>query len=214
MTPSRSTANPYFVLEPPPGNTVGWHTVADLIADRDLLRTKVTTTATSLGTDDLRVAASVDHLGINARIVSPLLAYVAAEDAVPVVRPDRLWWRPARPGPIGLAADLTAGPRSTPEALVDGVVTALLEPVLQAYGSAFDVSSQVLRGNVASALDGARQAIGSPAVDVLVRGVLGLGVLSGTAAKLPPTFRRNSCCLLYRLPGRGLCGDCVLTSRE
>jgi hypothetical protein len=130
------------------------------------------------------------------------------------VRPDRRWWRPARPGPLGLAADLTAGPRSTPEALVDGVVTALLEPVLQAYGSAFDVSSQVLRGNVASALDGARQAIGSPAVDVLVRGVLGLGVLSGTAAKLPPTFRRNSCCLLYRLPGRGLCGDCVLTSRD
>jgi ferric iron reductase protein FhuF len=26
----------------------------------------------------------------------------------------------------------------------------------------------------------------------------------------PPDFLRNSCCLYYRLPDGGLCGDCVL----
>jgi hypothetical protein len=115
---------------------------------------------------------------------------------------------------MGLAAELTPGPPATPTALLECVVRPVLEPLRRAYGSGFRVSSRVLRGNVASALDGARQAIDSPAVDDLVRDALGLGELSGTAAQLPPTFRRASCCLLYRLPGRGLCGDCVLTSRD
>jgi ferric iron reductase protein FhuF len=51
-------------------------------------------------------------------------------------------------------------------------------------------------------------------MDGVVRQLLGLGELSATAAQLSPSFRRASCCLLYRLPGRGLCGDCVLTSRD
>jgi iron complex transport system ATP-binding protein len=26
-------------------------------------------------------------------------------------------------------------------------------------------------------------------------------------------YRRTSCCLYYRVPGGGLCGDCVLTTQ-
>jgi|GEM_PF-1837329 hypothetical protein len=34
----------------------------------------------------------------------------------------------------------------------------------------------------------------------------GTGQLTGTGL----AFRRRSCCLYYRLPGGGLCGDCCL----
>jgi FhuF 2Fe-2S C-terminal domain len=214
VTADRPAPNPYFVLDPPPGDRTGWHTITELISDSDLLRAKVTATATALGTDDLRVAASVDHLGTTARIISPVLAHAAARQTIPLVGPDRMWWRPARPGPMDLAADLTPGSPATPTAVLDGVVRPVLEPLLHAYASGFHVSSRVLHGNVASALNGARRAIGSAALDDLVRAVLGSGELSGTAAQLPPAFRRASCCLLYRLPGRGLCGDCVLTPRR
>jgi hypothetical protein len=214
VTADGSAGNPYFALDPPPADPHGLHTIAELIGESWLLRAKVMATAAALGTDDLRVAASVDHLGTSARIVSPLLAYVAVRQTIPSVRPERMWWRPAQPGPMGLAAELVSGPPPTPTALLDGVVRPVLQPLLHAYGSRFRVSPQVLRGNIASALDGARRAIDSPAVDDLVRDVLGLGELSGTAAQLPPAFRRASCCLLYRLPDRSLCGDCVLTSRD
>ena len=213
MTADSSAPNPYFVLDPPPGDQPGWHTMTELISGSGLLRAKVTATAAALGTDDLRVAASIDHLGVTARIVSPVLAHLARTQTVPPVSPDRMWWRPAQPGPMALAAHLEPGLPATPMALLDGVVRPVLVPLLHAYGSGFHVSSRVLRGNVASALDGARRAIDSTALDPLVRDVLGLGELSGTAAQLPPAFRRASCCLLYRVPGRGLCGDCVLTPR-
>ncbi|MEU6084646.1 (2Fe-2S)-binding protein [Streptomyces sp. NPDC047108] len=29
----------------------------------------------------------------------------------------------------------------------------------------------------------------------------------------PFTYRRRSCCLYYKVDGRGLCGDCVLHDR-
>ncbi|MGG7569367.1 (2Fe-2S)-binding protein [Streptomyces sirii] len=33
---------------------------------------------------------------------------------------------------------------------------------------------------------------------------------SGTLDPTVPAFSRRSCCLYYRAPGGGLCGDCVL----
>jgi ferric iron reductase protein FhuF len=30
----------------------------------------------------------------------------------------------------------------------------------------------------------------------------------------PDRFVRASCCLFYRIPGGGLCGDCVLAHRQ
>lgn len=214
MTPDGITNNPFFALEAAPRSTDGWRTVADLATDRDLLRRKVTATATALDTQDLRVAASVDHLGTCARIASPLLHFVGTRSAAPDVAPDRLWWRPARPGPIRLAATLAPVAPATPEAVLERIVDGVLAPLVPSYGSAYQVSPQVLWGNVASALDGARKAIAATEVDGIVRAVLGLGELARTAERLPPAFRRTSCCLFYRLPGGGLCGDCVLKSRE
>lgn len=214
MTPDGTATNPYFALDQPPSSQGGWHTVADLATDPDLLRGKVIASADALDTDDMRVAASVDHLGTCARIAAPLLQFVGTHGAVPDVAPERLWWQPVRPGPMRLAAALAPAGPATSDAVLERVVDGVLASLVDGYGSAYAVSPQVLWGNVASALDGARHAIGSPALDHLVRDVLGLGALAGTAAQLPPAFRRNSCCLLYRLRGRGLCGDCVLTTRE
>lgn len=45
----------------------------------------------------------------------------------------------------------------------------------------------------------------------LVESTLAHGTLSGTVViDQPWSFRRTSCCLFYRMPGAGVCGDCVL----
>jgi ferric iron reductase protein FhuF len=88
----------------------------------------------------------------------------------------------------------------------------------------FSVSEQVLWGNVASALAGAMTML----VEVhpeqadtaarLVETLLERGPLAGTGEIFRPEasrpqrfFVRRSCCLFYRVPGGGYCGDCVLT---
>ena len=44
--------------------------------------------------------------------------------------------------------------------------------------------------------------------------LLGTGMLAGSGAITGPHlgFRRRSCCLFYRIPGRSVCGDCVFDS--
>jgi ferric iron reductase protein FhuF len=62
----------------------------------------------------------------------------------------------------------------------------------------------VLAGNAASALVGTARVLGwgwPLAERALARGWLA-GALAGS--------RRTTCCLYYRVPGGGLCGDCVL----
>jgi hypothetical protein len=51
------------------------------------------------------------------------------------------------------------------------------------------------------------------AMTALADGVLaGSGVVTLTGDRL--AFRRRSCCLYYRLPGGGYCGDCPLPVAE
>jgi hypothetical protein len=82
----------------------------------------------------------------------------------------------------------------------------------------------VLRGNIASALAGAAGMLAGSFPDraetagQLTARVLALGPLRGTGefvqpdASQPRRFLvRRSCCLYYRVPGGGTCGDCVLT---
>jgi iron complex transport system ATP-binding protein len=78
-----------------------------------------------------------------------------------------------------------------------------------------------LWGNAASALGGTVRALARErpehAADALALGnlLLGLGDLRGTGVFTEPApgrlfFTRASCCLYYRIPGGGKCGDCVL----
>jgi ferric iron reductase protein FhuF len=85
----------------------------------------------------------------------------------------------------------------------------------------------VLWGNVASALAGAAGMIADRAPSHAGRaaGVVGemlrTGPLTGTGTLVRPSAEtprqfliRHNCCLYYRIPGGGTCGDCVLTPEE
>ncbi|GFH38489.1 hypothetical protein SCWH03_47310 [Streptomyces pacificus] len=87
------------------------------------------------------------------------------------------------------------------------------------------VSPHTLRGNASSALIGAHRVLlaktTAPLLPLvrLVRGLLDRPPLAGTGTyrftpPRPLAFRRRSCCLYYRVPGTGTCGDCVLNPKE
>jgi hypothetical protein len=118
------------------------------------------------------------------------------------------------------AADLDEAAALLSERCVQGVAV----PVAAAFRAQFRLSPLILRGNIASALAGAAgmlaaqfpdraEAAGQLTARMLARGPLaGAGRLVQPDASRPRRFLvRNSCCLLYRVPGGGMCGDCVLT---
>jgi FhuF 2Fe-2S C-terminal domain len=170
-----------------------------------------------LGTREHRVAVSTLQLGYAARLWSPVLACALAHGIVPDLAGlevgTRLPLRVRLPAAAGWNSpdfDGTAG------LLYDVVVTGHLAPL--AAGLRGRVASGLLRGNAASALigsltvlAGARPGLAGPARSIADR-LLATGMLRGTG-QLTGTgqaFRRNSCCLYYRVPGGGLCGDCSL----
>ncbi|WP_326621708.1 (2Fe-2S)-binding protein (plasmid) [Streptomyces anulatus] len=182
--------------------------------------------AQRLGTDQVRVAASTLHLGTASRLWSIALASAALTGRVPGLNPDRLWWRSAPSGPVEL---WLPAPRELPQdivtALHESVAVQNLRPLNDAVHRVCGVPPQVLRGNAASALVGALRVLltraphASRPVVPLARDLLGREPLTGAGAlnagpEGTVTFRRHSCCLYYRVPGAGTCGDCVLNRKE
>jgi hypothetical protein len=184
-----------------------------------------------------RVAASIAFQGITAQLVAPLFAAVAVHGVLPV--PGRsgdpagaiaatLHWRPGGAGPWLWWPGGTGRIVPCPHPAVLGTMLAgLLTPVVAAVRAHVPVSERVLWGNVASSVASARRlvAVGRPesagAATSLARHLLTTPPLAGAAtlcAPEPPdvgwTFRRRSCCLYHRVPGGGLCGDCVLADRR
>jgi ferric iron reductase protein FhuF len=233
-----AAVGPFFAwdeLSPAPAD--GWRPLADL-ADPDVLAGRVTVTRAALvarsGPVPERVAASVLSLGMLSRLVSPPLAAVAVAEVLPVPRADRMWWRAAASGPlpVGWSAIAAVDTRDMDDAAVaaaftDGVVDGLVAPVLAAFRRRFRLSPKVLAGNVASALGGAVTMLTGAHPDradragrVLAR-ILDRAPLAGAAtvcrSASPPArwvLERHNCCLYYRIPGGGLCGDCVLRHRK
>ena len=89
------------------------------------------------------------------------------------------------------------------------------------------MSEQVLWGNVASALAGAMTMLieahpeQADTTAGLVERLLEREPLTGTGEVVRPEAShprrflvRRSCCLFYRVPGGGYCGDCVLTPSD
>jgi hypothetical protein len=159
-----------------------------------------------------RVAASTMSLGLFARLVSPVLA--AGVLGVPLPRPtlDDTWWQPVDQGPWPLAL---TGPAETPDA--ERLLTDVLAPIEDALAKRYSLSRLVLSGNVASAVFGAARMVGVARPELASRARdLGVTLLAGPLAgtgELRDGFVRSSCCLYYRIPGGGYCGDCVLASR-
>ncbi|MBA0051664.1 (2Fe-2S)-binding protein [Streptomyces sp. AJS327] len=105
------------------------------------------------------------------------------------------------------------------------VVGAHLGPLHESVRRVSGLSPQVLRGNAGSGLVGAARVLlgrhpeSFRLTTALVERLLASEPLAGTGEftaeeGLGTAFRRRSCCLYYRVVGRGgLCGDCVLHDR-
>lgn len=219
---------PYFATEDVHGP--GWSPVAALLGAPAVHTAVVAATRRDLAyrqndrvsSIELRVAASIHFLDVAARLLSPVLATAVLSDAVPALTPRNTWWRPRRSGgltigftavraePSGEGADAAAGQ------LRSLVLEPLIVPLSRAYGQRFGLADRLLWGNVASAVVGAAAQLAGrrPAVasrlDAVVAALLTAAPLAGSVRRPPPDFLRNSCCLYYRLPSGGLCGDCVL----
>lgn len=185
-----------------------------------------------------RVAASVLYQGLAARLVSPAMATAVVHGLVP--DPAALRWRTVRTGPLPLLLTEDRaipaprprehGPGAAAETIEQWVVRDLLEPAAAAFRAEVKLSPKVLRGNLASSIAGAARRIEElrpehgPAAHALARALIAAPTLSGSgkfgAPRSVPSarfgnhreirFTRNNCCLYYRLPGGGKCGDCVL----
>lgn len=191
------------------GGAEGWHPVGRSYADgfTDL----VDATARRYRTTDLRVAASLVHLGHATRLWSPVLACAVGHGVLPDLRDLHRADDGAQlrlPAPAG-------SPSDAPEALYRVVVDEHMQPL--AAGLRVGLAPALLAGNVASALAGAARALLAarpdlgPRIAETTRALLGIGVLAGSGVVAGPRldFKRRSCCLFYRLPGRAVCGDCV-----
>ena len=122
-----------------------------------------------------------------------------------------LWW--AEPGCVRPGAD---------DGLVD-VLAGLLTPLVAAVRARVSISQRVLWSDAASAVASARRLVvaarptaadRATAVAERLLAAPPLAVAAALRAPEPPdagwSFRRRSCCLYYRVPGGGVCDDCVL----
>jgi hypothetical protein len=174
---------------------------------------------------ELRVAASVAQLGLVARLIAPALAAQAARHRLDL-RLGGVWWQDTVGGPMPLSVPRPAAAASADPGwplamttLLDEVIT----PITVATATLAPLSSRVLWGNVASAVNGAaRQVVVArpelaPAAWAAAASFFRDPRLSTEPGPPGPAFRRSSCCLIYRLaPGTGgpVCGDCVLAGRR
>ncbi|GAA4137504.1 ATP-binding cassette domain-containing protein [Actinomadura keratinilytica] len=219
----------YFAIEVAPPDD-DWRPLTDLFTDPDILTGRITDVADRLGTAERRVAASILFQGMAARLWSPALGAASVHGLLPDLAPDRLHWRPADTGPLPLRDPSPSGwttddPDRARTYLYETVVDGLLRPLADAVRRTTTIAPGLLWGNAASALAGTVRTITrerpgrtAPAV-ALGRALLDLGVLKGTGdlrgqAPDSPFFVRRSCCLYYRIPGGGKCGDCALLDSD
>ncbi|NHC45543.1 (2Fe-2S)-binding protein [Motilibacter aurantiacus] len=204
-----------------------WLPVARLVDEPELLAARVRSGRTALASlagapveaVEERVVTSVVMLGVAARLSAPAIAAAAMCDAVLPV--GRLSWRDGQPGPVPLLLPTSA---HVPPGDADGLHAALVEDVLarlvDTARALAPLAPSLLWGNAASGIAGAAGALARarPSVAGAAYGVadalLARPPLRGAGAFAPGRrFRRGTCCLYYRLPGGGTCGDCPLPAR-
>ncbi|MGN9777709.1 (2Fe-2S)-binding protein [Micromonospora sp. H33] len=118
-------------------------------------------------------------------------------------------------------------PETVAAQFAEQFVAGVAAPVFAVFAEQYRLSEKVLWGNVGSALGGAvhmlttvRPELANRTAD-LAELVLAVSPLLGTGRLEHPNprqprrfFVRRSCCLFYRIPGGGTCGDCVLLSDD
>jgi hypothetical protein len=191
------------------------------LADPELVRDRIAHVGAALRCGE-RVAASLAFQGFAAQLVSAPYAAAVLHGEVPEVTPSSAGWSRSADGGWAVRTDATAvvGGEALPS-LLHGLLT----PLVAAFRAQVPVAERLLWGNAASTVAAAkrllvvqRPTVASRAADAAAA-VLAHGPFAGTGELLPPrdpdlvwTFRRRSCCLYYRVPGGGLCEDCVLST--
>ncbi len=197
------------------------HTYANRSSDvyGNALDFRVRKVANALRAPEARIAASVAQQGLAARLWSVALGCAVLYGRIPDLDARLLRWDPDGSAPDDLwAAEVRPVPGDA-ASMADAVLHGHLEPLTAALRAHHRIAPGLLRGNAASALAGAarqleRWARANGRTDAAARTraltaelfthplLAGTGTLTGTA------FRRRSCCLYYRVPGGGVCGDC------
>ena len=212
---------PFFAVGTGPLPGERWVPLAALphgpLADR------IAAVGAALGTGR-RVAASIAFQGVAAQLVAPLFASVCVHGVLPAADvASALHWRPGGAGPW-LWWPAGDGVVACPDpGVLGGLLTPLLAPVVAAVRAHAAVAERVLWGNVASSVASARRLVAAarpdatPRAAAIARQLLTAAPLAATTTLREPeapdvgwTFHRRSCCLYYRVPGGGVCGDCVL----
>ncbi|MGW3108788.1 (2Fe-2S)-binding protein [Streptomyces sp. NPDC001100] len=187
---------------------------------RNSLTFRVHAVAERLQAPELRIAASIAQQALAARLWSAALGCAALYGRIPDLDPHLLHWDAGSSAPDDL---WLAEVRPLPvDALADVVLHGHLEPLTAALVAHHRMSAGLLWGNAASALAGAARELdrwararGRPEVATRARALtaelLAHPLLDGTGTLTGTAFRRRSCCLYYRVPGGGVCGDCSFT---
>jgi ferric iron reductase protein FhuF len=171
-----------------------------------------------------RVAASIAQMGLVARVIAPVLASLTIGNPLLDPRLSQLWWQDqlGGPFPLSVAVASISATADVPSRARTRITEALDDPVERLTSAVVEmaaVSSRVLWGNVASAINSAAALIGAKDPKLAERSsTLAAYALTDrqfdAESGLPgPDFRRSSCCLIYRLASdgtAGVCGDCVL----
>jgi hypothetical protein len=217
-----TTLGPFFAVEthvrggplPPP-----WQPMAAIIADTDVLAARVEAVRTALAHRarrqpedvEIRVAASVAHLGLVARLLAPMIGAISLGCPPLSWSLDDLWWQHELGGPYPLSVTprpAEGGPGRGPA----------VEAITAALSERYRVSRHVLWGNIGSAANSAARLVCvsrpdlTAAAHAAADAFLADPRIDGGVVRAGPLFRRRSCCLIYRLANdRGaVCGDCVL----
>ena len=226
---------PYFAVSlHPPGQPLAasWRPLSTLLDSPEDLRQRIAEVRSALADDrppdavEFRVAASVTHLGVAARLISPALGAAVLLGRVPRMDPAEVYWQPVLGGPLPLSLPASAfagqGDQTGAGQLAGELRRSVLKgPVRALTGvtAALSVSPIVLQGNIASAVNAAAAMIARARPDlasqaaILRRALLSAPELAGTWTGSAAGFRRRSCCLIYRAAGpatSAVCGDCIL----
>jgi hypothetical protein len=231
-----ATLGPFFAVQTHlPGSIPHepWRAMNELVEDPDVLTDRVAAVRVRLAAAggqppdgvELRVAASVTHLGLVARLVSPALAFAVISGELLEVDLGATRWQRAVGGAFPLSVQPPTDTDASDPALLAGLLArrVLDGPVrdLVEATAPLSVSRHVLWGNVASAIHGAasmiatRQPAWANRSRVIASLLLDQPPLRDTSvASATGGFRRRSCCLIYRAApnaARAVCGDCVLS---
>jgi hypothetical protein len=235
MSGELAAFGPFFAVSahrPGAASVLPWRPAGELLSPSGVLLDRIALVRATLADRGVlavdavepRVAASAVHLGLAARLVSPVLGAAVLGRSFDA-HPGGLWWQEVPGGPVPLSVPAPAGDC---EVAVDEwdrlLLGELLAPLTEAVASLVPVSRRVLWGNVASAVNAAARQVAGQRPDLAgdawraASRLFADPLLRGERHPPGPAFRRSSCCLFYRLaPGSGnpaaICGDCVLAGR-